>query len=71
MYYKFKLSTLEDFSISGLYNRIEIFTLILTGREEHNEYALQKMIKEKYQFQDWPLSLYLQVVQYFHHESFL
>lgn len=71
MYYKFKLATSKDFRISSLCNRIEIFTPILTGRKEDNEYVLQKKIKEKYQFCDWPFSIYLQVVQHFHQESIL
>jgi len=52
MYYKFKLSTSEDFRISSLRNGIEIFTAILTERKEDNEYVLEKKIKEKYQFCD-------------------
>lgn len=52
MYYKFKLSTSEDFRISSLCNGIEIVTPSLTGREKDNEYVLQKKIKEKYQFCD-------------------
>lgn len=40
-------------------------------REKDNEYVLQNKIKEKYQFCDWPFSIYLQVVQHFNQESFL